>query len=59
MKTILLKSLPLIAFFIIAAIPLFAQKCDPNIPIDGGISMLLAAGAGYGIKKLKDSRKEK
>lgn len=25
---------------------------DPDIPIDGGISLLLAAGAAYGIKKV-------
>ena len=59
MKTILLKSLPLIAFLIVVAIPLFAQKSDPNVPIDGGLSLLLAAGAGYGVKKLKDKRKDK
>ncbi len=31
---------------------------DPKCPIDGGVSLLLAAGAGYGIKKLRDSRKK-
>ena len=29
---------------------------DP-IPLDGGISLLLAAGAAYGIKKVRDFRK--
>ena len=29
----------------------------PATPIDGGLSLLLAAGGVYGIKKLKDSRK--
>ena len=29
------------------------------IPIDGGASLLAAAGIGYGVKKLYDSRKEK
>ncbi len=29
------------------------------IPIDGGVSLLLAACAGYGAKKIYDSRKEK
>jgi hypothetical protein len=33
---------------------------DPSpIPVDGGISLLLAAGAAYGIKKVRDSRKAK
>ena len=30
---------------------------DPNdIPIDGGVSILLAAGIGYGLKKYRESR---
>ncbi|HVX48512.1 MAG TPA: hypothetical protein VHB48_00085 [Chitinophagaceae bacterium] len=32
---------------------------DPGAPIDGGISLLIAAGAGYGIKKVRDARKNK
>ena len=32
---------------------------DPDAPIDGGVSLLVAAGVGYGIKKAKDSRKAK
>ena len=28
-------------------------------PIDGGISLLVAAGIGYGAKKLRDARKGK
>lgn len=36
--------------------------CDPAvdpscIPIDGGLGFLIAAGVGYGIKKIRDSRK--
>lgn len=30
----------------------------PCVPIDGGISFLIVAGAAYGAKKLKDSRKK-
>jgi hypothetical protein len=29
------------------------------IPIDGGVSFLLAAGAAYGVKKVRDARKVK
>ena len=29
-----------------------------DTPIDGGISLLVAAGVGYGIKKVRDSRKK-
>lgn len=31
---------------------------DPDVPIDGGLSLLLAAGAGYGVKALR-KRKNK
>ncbi|MES2431392.1 MAG: hypothetical protein V4556_10665 [Bacteroidota bacterium] len=30
---------------------------DPDAPIDGGISLLVAAGVGYGVKKARDNRK--
>lgn len=36
---------------------LFAQSAPPATPIDGGLSVLLAAGGIYGLKKLRDSRK--
>jgi hypothetical protein len=32
---------------------------DPDAPIDGGVSLLVVAGIGYGIKKYKDNRKDK
>lgn len=45
--------------------PLIAQPAnpgsadpDPNVPIDGGISALLAAGAIYGIKKIKENKRK-
>ncbi len=28
----------------------------PDAPIDGGLSLLVAAGVGYGAKKLKEKR---
>lgn len=35
--------------------------CDPDdldcIPIDGGVVGLLAAGVGYGIKRVRDARR--
>lgn len=30
----------------------------PAVPIDGGISLLAAAGIGYGTKKIMDHRKK-
>lgn len=32
---------------------------DPDVPIDGGLSVLLAAGVGYGIRELKRKNNEK
>jgi hypothetical protein len=32
---------------------------DPDVPIDGGLSLLLAAGVGYVAKKGHDARKRK
>jgi hypothetical protein len=31
---------------------------DPDAPIDGGVSLLIAAGVGYGFKKANDYRKK-
>jgi hypothetical protein len=37
----------------------FGGTEDPDAPIDGGVSILIAAGVGYGIKKAKENRKKK
>ncbi len=29
-----------------------------DVPIDGGLSLLVAAGVGYGIRKVKGNRKK-
>lgn len=31
---------------------------DPDAPIDGGVSILVAAGIGYGIKKARDRKRK-
>ena len=52
------------AFFMMIAIALplltLAQgPPDPNdAPIDGGLSLLIAAGAAYGLKKYKEHKKK-
>lgn len=30
---------------------------DNPVPFDGGVTLLIAAGLGYGIKKVRDQRK--
>lgn len=32
---------------------------DPTVPFDGGITLLLAAGAAYGVKRIRDQRKKR
>jgi len=29
-----------------------------NAPIDGGLSLLIAGGVGYGVKKVRENRKK-
>jgi hypothetical protein len=64
MKKTFLKSV-IILSFLLNTTQLMAQDppadpgSDPDVPIDGGISLLLAAGAGYGIKKIKDNMNKK
>lgn len=42
---------------ILFILPAMAQGAPPATPIDGGLSLLLAAGGIYGLKKLKDRKK--
>lgn len=59
-KQLVLTSLVMMAASIL---PFFAMAQDPgggpDAPIDGGLSLLLAAGAAYGVKKYRDNRKPK
>lgn len=59
----------LLAISLIVAVPTFAQldpnsstggaSGDPDTPIDGGLSILIAAGAAAGARKLHKNRKQK
>lgn len=58
LKLLLLMAMLLLPMFIDT---LVAQPPPPppqEIPIDGGLGMLLAAGLAYGAKKLRDNKKE-
>jgi hypothetical protein len=53
-----------IAFMLISSINAFSQADDPadgdgTVPVDGGITLLLAAGAAYGARRLKIHRGNK
>ena len=58
-KISLITTLMLIA---VTILPFFAMAQDPgggpDVPIDGGLSLLLAAGAAYGVKKYRQGRKK-
>jgi hypothetical protein len=48
----------LLAFMLISSINAFSQADDPadgdgTVPVDGGITLLLAAGAAYGARRMK------
>ncbi len=56
MKNLLYKVL-LVLPALLLVLPAFAQpSAPPATPIDGGLSILLAVGGAYGIKKLRDHR---
>ena len=60
MKRSTLYYLLFMVIFLVLPEFLFAQgPPDPaDTPIDGGLSLLLAAGVGYGVKKYRDSKKQ-
>lgn len=58
MKNSIIK-ISLAFLFVMAVSPILAQAppAPPATPIDGGLSILLAAGGAYGLKKLYDKKK--
>ncbi len=56
------KCLPFLLIGFVLVFPLLASAqfddvpAVPDAPIDGGLSLLVAAGVGYGAKKLKEKR---
>ena len=49
-----------VTLVILMVIPTIVHAQDPGLgadaPLDGGVSILIAAGVGYGIKKLKEHK---
>ena len=62
MKAKFLRITGVLVIIMLIAIPAMAQDNFPepedDIPIDGGITLLLAAGVGYGAKKLRNKRRK-
>jgi hypothetical protein len=61
MNKILRISLAIAALVVMSQVAMAQPPPPPSnpaaVPIDGGLSLLLAAGAGLGIKKAYDARK--
>lgn len=63
MKRTFLVALALICLYLILPNMANALPPDPGndpdtgVPLDGGLSILLAAGVGYAVKKIRDTRK--
>lgn len=62
MKRYSLKIISILSLLLFFAMPVLAQDGfgDPlsDVPVDGGLTLLVAAGIGYGAKKIRDSRKK-
>ena len=52
------KALLILSFSVFLVAPALAQGAPPATPIDGGLSLLLAAGGAYGLKKLYTKRRD-
>lgn len=56
MKTIIIQLTSILPLLLLS-LQTMGQGAPPATPIDGGLSILLAAGGAYGLKKLKDHRR--
>ncbi len=56
-NTFIILTISFTVFILIIPFNTFAQGAPPATPIDGGLSLLLAAGGAYGVKKIRDYRK--
>ena len=59
LKKILFLMVILLSFTAIASYAGPRGFSDPDTPIDGGISLLVATGVGIGVKKVREMRKKK
>jgi hypothetical protein len=60
-KLMVIKISGILVFLLLASISISFGQVDPTpppgaVPIDGGVGFLLAAGAAYGVKKIRERR---
>lgn len=58
MKKVMVIMLALLTVPVVHALAQHGLGGEVGAPIDGGISLLVAAGVGYGVKKVRDARKK-
>lgn len=59
LKKLILTAIMAVGFHYVMAGPPPPPPPPPMVPIDGGVSLLAAAGVAYGIKKYSDRKKRK
>lgn len=58
LKTVVVVILFCIPGYVLAQDDFPPDVNDNDVPFDGGVSLLVAAGIGYGLKKVYDKKKE-
>lgn len=61
MKKVLNYSILICILFLLPTLALAQDGFDEtggDVPVDGGLSLLVAAGVGYGAKKIRERRKK-
>ena len=59
------RILQILAVVVILSIPMLSHAQPgfgddvSDVPVDGGISLLVAAGIGYGAKKIRDNKRKR
>ncbi len=57
MKKDMIRIAAILPVLLLTVLPAFAQGPPPATPIDGGLTLLLAAGGAYGAKKIYQKKK--
>ena len=58
MKNLSIKAFLFVGALLASTMVMGQPPSPPATPIDGGLSILLAVGGIYGLKKIRDSRKQ-
>ena len=67
MKSKIINMAVITSCFVLFTLPALAQirgvfdggPTPPAAPVDGGLSLLIAGGIGYGVKKIRENKRKK